>query len=573
MSSVGRGLGWGAGVVSVAFLALTALVIGGEMIPDFAWSWKLRSVTPPWQRGQTAILDHVNEHWEPGQHGLTEGGAVLPDEEPASDESPVRWAAGAEDGVFGHHFGRAEVEEVVEAEVQALRAVLAWPSRARIERLYGLLLEHPALSTVDPLLERIVEEARAGGLPEDRFRELALWLVGRAPDREPVKMAVAWLGLLGHSEDRPVFLLLGRHEEFTLFATVALLNLEGDSQRDLLELARNVDGWGRIHLVERFAGSTDPEIRRWLLRDGYRNSVMNEYTAYIAAATGGLLEELRQSEQDEELLVGAGEILSALISGEGGPAEGIGDYEDGPAATEHYLEFLRTGEGRELAHVLAVETIRRFIEAGNEVGAGSGKPGWPTGLRESLRKRCEEILAQPRWRELVQERLMQVEPETHWQTSQAAEILGIDAWSAHLDLIASGSMNFTAWYGAAATDDAGRMERLTELAKTVLDVEELGSGPGESLGYGPYHARYMAHEQLVRQLARFPGLGWTWVEAGLRSPVIRIRHAAVQALEAWGREAWPQGTARKLDQAISREPRDDVRQALERVRGLGGETE
>jgi len=63
-------------------------------------------------------------------------------------------------------------------------------------------------------------------------------------------------------------------------------------------MAKHVTGWGRVHLVERLAKTEDAEIKEWLLREGFRNSVMYEYLAYIAATTGGLNDALHQLIQD-----------------------------------------------------------------------------------------------------------------------------------------------------------------------------------------------------------------------------------------------------------------------------------
>jgi hypothetical protein len=119
------------------------------------------------------------------------------------------------------------------------------------------------------------------------------------------------------------------------FCAVALSNLSNDPEPSLWRLARNVNGWGRIHVVERLAQTENPEIKNWLLREGYRNSVMYEYLAYTCAVAGGLLSALSEDTVDRELLTSTGEILAALIAG--GPAENIDDYEDGALAVEMFL--------------------------------------------------------------------------------------------------------------------------------------------------------------------------------------------------------------------------------------------
>lgn len=185
----------------------------------------------------------------------------------------------------------------------------------------------------------------------------ARWLITEARHREPVKLGIALLGL-GHSpEDREVLRILGRHEEFTLYVAVALANMTAHPDRELHELARSVDGWGRIHVVERLRGTDDPEISEWIFREGFRNGVMDEYLAYIAATTSDLVGHL-QGEPDDEVLDAACDIVTALLVG--GPAEDIDDYTDGARAARLLLGHLME-TGIRLRHFLVADDIGDFL--------------------------------------------------------------------------------------------------------------------------------------------------------------------------------------------------------------------
>src|SRR5262249_25877447 len=148
---------------------------------------------------------------------------------------------------------------------------------------------------------------------------------------------------------------LGRHDEFTLFCAVALANASEDYDDALWTLARNVNGWGRIHVVERLVQSESPAIKNWLLREGFRNSVMYEFLAGACARAGGLLAALSEDHVDRELLTSAGEIIQALISG--GPAEGIDDYEDARPVIETFLDHMQSS-AETIEDFLHVSTIR-----------------------------------------------------------------------------------------------------------------------------------------------------------------------------------------------------------------------
>ena len=63
------------------------------------------------------------------------------------------------------------------------------------------------------------------------------------------------------------------------------------------KLAKAVHGWGRIHAVNYLADLTiTPEIKDWMLREGFRNRVLNEYLAYSCATAGELKQALCRSD-------------------------------------------------------------------------------------------------------------------------------------------------------------------------------------------------------------------------------------------------------------------------------------
>ena len=236
------------------------------------------------------------------------------------------------DGVTTHHMGTGENEETVRKTVELVLAYSRQPTATNKAAVYQHVIAEHVVSIIDPVIEALVNES---GIGHDRLYELARSFVTEAPDREPVKFGIAILGLFRQPADQDLFQTLGRHDEFTLFCAVAIANSSEDHDEALWTLARNVTGWGRIHAVERLARTENPAIKDWLLREGFRNSIMYEYLAATCARAGGLLAALSEDHVDRELLTAAGEIIQALIVG--GPAEGIDDYEDARPVIESYL--------------------------------------------------------------------------------------------------------------------------------------------------------------------------------------------------------------------------------------------
>src|SRR5688572_17101377 len=315
--------------------------------------WDISRVSPPWG-DRPSIYAYVAAHIESGRT-FSSADERLPDETEAAEKVGFRWASGALDGAFGHH-GGGDTENGAEAIAAELQALTEKATNDRARRLYTLLSKCSTIDHVDALLPMITQSAK---LQPDRVRAVARWLATGAPDREPVKTALAILGVVSQGEDRDLLTILGRHEEFTLYSAFALQHSEPEPESLFWELAQHVTGWGRIQIIEKLASTSDERIKAWLLRSGYRNDIMDEYTALICARTGNLVDALRQQEADHSLLKGAGAIIAALIRG--GPADGIEAYADGAEATERYLRHLRS-RAEDLEDFNVVVTIERFLQ-------------------------------------------------------------------------------------------------------------------------------------------------------------------------------------------------------------------
>lgn len=514
-------------------------------------AWDLASVEPPWESG-TAIYAHIKAHVAPGARGLTEGGERLPDEK---DDGGIKWVAGGLDGAFGHHGGGGSEKTRAKTLFRNLEVVLEDAAPTRLKKLYQQLRDESVLDFVDPLMERIVQEQ---SLDASRLEELALWIAKNAPDREPVKFALALLGLFPDSDHSELLLALGRHEEFTLYAAVALTNTKGEAAEEaLFELAENVDGWGRIQVVERLADTRDERIKAWLLREGYKNSVMYEYLAYTCASSGNLRKALEAEAVDPELLAGAGDIIQALIAG--GPAEDMDDYADGAIVVDRYLHHLGA-EPRQIEQLIAVDCIEQFLKQETEWNAREER-GWTPELRNALISKVETVKRLPYWPEVIAAELASTDPIKFSLADQAARAIGIDTWQHHFDRLKAGSGD--SWYAVMQTDNPKRIDEVLQLAESTIPLDKIATGPAEEMGLGLEWADHSHLDFVLQDLRRFPGKGWPLIRTGARSPVVRNRHMALRALSSWGKDRWPTEARALLQSALQEEPDEDVRSEIE----------
>jgi hypothetical protein len=523
--------------------------------PASPWSWTLDGLMPPWG-SRPSIYQHVCAHLRPGEPGLAPGGDELPDQELMEEGQQIHWAPGALDGVFGHHTV-GEPEETAQEVLEALRAFTRKASADRALALYDLLADSNAIEYVDHLLSAVIGDER---LPQDRLREVARWIALGAADREAVKIAIALLGALRDSRDHDLLLTLGRHEEFTLYTAVALGNSGDQPARILWDLARNVRGWGRIQIVERLGEARDPEIADWLLREGYRNCILYEYTALTCATAGRLGDALQHPDPDDEILSGAAELLATLIRGREGPAEGIGEYLEGAFAADLYLAHLRRRPRLGLEHFLAAHAIRRFVDE-EEGEAQEPELEWQE-FRDSIVENADAVLARPEWPEIVQSGLASREPRVFHRAAAAARVLGLDVWDLYFERLQRGE---DVWYFAMQTDDPSRIDRVVALAEERLPLDRIATGPAEELGVGPEYRDHSALDFVLQDLQRFPGHGWPLLRAALQSPVVSNRNQAASVLAVWGRAAWPPDAEFFLRSALAHEPNEETREVLSKV--------
>jgi hypothetical protein len=510
----------------------------------------------PFPRDRASILSLIRAGVAERGNASVELRVELPAAEEEENQGPerIRFVAGALDALVGGPDSSTK-QTKARTLVAAMTKMLRQPSTGAFEALWRVLRDGKTNSIVDETLNRLASEAAQR---REALAALSRRLINEAPDVETVKMGVAILGISGAPDDASLILEIGQSDEFTLYSAVALANLLPDCEAELWRLAKSVHGWGRIAAVERLANTRNEQIKAWMLRDGFRNSIMYEYLAYIAATAGQMLQTLSAPEIDDELLLASAEILSALIMG--GPAEQIENYRDGPAACVAFLGHALTRESPPLSIVSAVADIKRLGE-GERIEGLKALPGWSPQVFLDIRTCTAAFLQKPGVRAAIEAGLRSDEPwGPHFVAARLAPAFGIDPWPFHLDR--QRRRIGDNWWHLMQTEDANRVDEVIALARGQLDLALVGSGPSSALGLGPGFRDDSAVDFIVQDLRRFPGHGADFIEVGLNGRSIRLRHMAINALRDWGREHWPEGMDSAVKAALLREPEQDVRDRM-----------
>ncbi|WP_240420470.1 limonene hydroxylase [Paenibacillus periandrae] len=487
----------------------------------------------------------------------------LPDDEEFWSGSKIRWVAGGMDGAFGHHAGPAKMTDEAREMVHLLAKQSRKPKNSTRKALYAKLVKTDMGGMIDSILDEVRKQP--GIHPGSLFLE-AKWLAENAAHRNVVKFGIAMLGLFQNEQVKELLLTLGRHEEFTLYAAVAIHNGMEDSNQVLFELAQRVHGWGKIHIVERLEPASQ-EIKDWLLRQGCHNSVMNEYLACICARNGGLQEALSADRVDSALFDAATDIIEALLNG--GPAEDIDDYEHAPQVLSDYVRLTQE-IGATAKHLSAIFSIYDFLAQVEDKWAVRMSAGWSEQLRTDISDACQSIIADTKWAGIVMEAVGSGDSSDRYYGVACAEKLGMDIWDTLFDQLAENPLQDFHFIQLMKSNDPNRIRKFVQFATEHLPLQQIASGPGNEMGFGKEYAAHRNLGAIFQSLDRFEGIGTELIFTGLNSPVISNRNMAIKALEGWNFASWGERLVEAVTHLSEVEPEDSVKERLHKLREAKG---
>ncbi|MDH5181295.1 MAG: hypothetical protein OEZ39_06635 [Gammaproteobacteria bacterium] len=510
----------------------------------------------PWDKGP-AIYTHITLHIDPETGMLREEGSELPDAAGLDSEKGLRWAPGALDGVFGHHQSGEGDHDHAATIAGLVKAIAEESDKDALSELYQALQQDEIISSIDAVIDEIIKLE----VPiEPELNKQMVFLARRAADRGPVKFAIALLGLMGKPENLEIIKTLGLHEEFTLYSAVAITNLLDDPEIELLDLAQRVDGWGRIHIVERLVETNKKKIKDWIFNEGFRNSIMDEYLVYIAATTGELNKRLKVNFVDDETLNSAIDILEGLFAG--GPAEDIYSYEEAAEAITSLLRHIRARVSHPLLGFLLIgDSILTYL---NSLDPDTMQEyGWSEQLVDEAGHACHEIIAWPSWEALINTGLESDEPVTFYKANRAAGVKQIDTWDIHWRRVEAKPDDSSRWFQLVQLAVPENISKIIELAEAQLPLQKIAGGAANEIGLGPEYKWHICLDFVLQGLENCPGEGWELIKTGLHSPVTRNRHIAVKALEDWDSRHFTGDIIAVIKTVSECEVDEDVREKLE----------
>lgn len=426
-------------------------------------------------------------------------------------------------------------------------------------RIYLFSTTYRTLGYIDDFLELFLKcEAKN----KDKIQPIAFITAGqflhKATHREPVKLALAILGVSYlNDEELSLYSLFGLADEFANYVAVALKRNE---RNDIIcQLIKKVKGWGRIQYLN-FLEIKDEQTREWLLFEGYKCDINDNYTAPLCMQKGDLLGFIKERGFDDALYDATAAMFDALMGSGSGPHK-ITEYED---YDETFSLFFAHSKGVQMNAqrfriLLSLNTHLEIYSEDDENDEESAE----NEERDFAKKYAEQFLA------LVRE--IAFERDIDWQGLVLSDIfdynhrkiaakLGIDIWR-EFYTHALKNKDFDEWYELSKTRDIHRYKELCELVKSRFDLEAMKTEPKDELGMHSKFNAYRDLEMVVQGLRDFDEIfGVELVETLLQSPVTRSRNMALNTIESWEKNFHliPQSLLKIIIKNAPKEPNESI---------------
>lgn len=418
-------------------------------------------------------------------------------------EHELCFADGAMDGIAIYHMmGHSEVSAESMSKLETLLHNISDGNFALgLEILCKFAKESSALNTINELEGFIYDNT--DWINPNHLHQFAIdCMMGN--DRELIKFGMEMIEVFTEPDEKikEIIRTLGLSDEFTIFA---IFNMQhwSNANSEIFHLAKNVHGWGRIHAVK-YLEPTSKEIKDWLLKEGIKNNVMDSYSALEVYKKANIRELLNRELTDEEFH-SITSIISALLSE--GPVQGISAVEDADAML---LDFLNQTKQHEL-YLDLCNTIYHILY--NEYS-------------DSVITLCKNILHSDKAEKVIIDSLHK------GQGVDLAKYLNMDyAEPLYQHMIE----NFeNGWHNCRyLLKNSDYREKVLNLFKTKLPMEEMVSDPKDNRGLGKGYENYTKLLYVIQELKPYPLCGIDFVMLGLKSPVINNRNMALQVLNSW----------------------------------------
>ena len=401
----------------------------------------------------------------------------------------------------------------------------------KLVKLLGEQLQNPSEKTRKAIYEKVIYDhiTTYGGdfiravkekdWEDEKIQEEAKWFLENAAHREVVKFALVLLGTTKCDEYKELIRNIGRHEEFTGYAILALKKGTYQWNESVFELATSLNGWGKIAAVS-ILNPTSKEIKEWLITSGCENNVANEALAYTCAVKGDLDVALEEEVISEQLFNGVTKIISSLLSKQA--TETMDDY---AYAQEVMMEYLRHAKTMLTSqeHFNTIIEIDNYINEDDDVWETRYNGEWRPHLREAVKKELAYFKNEKQWLEKAQKDL---ETTVSSDALATLKFFDIDITDIVFEKLKDDSSNIVLITEVIKMDDQLAMNKLCSI---VLDTYDFDSLTMEQL---------IAFQVILDYLDDYEGSGKKLVYHALNYDLEGVQEKGLYVLNVWNPSVW-----------------------------------
>lgn len=457
----------------------------------------------PWEHKEK-IVSYIQQQVQ--EHGRIDDD-YLPDEDYLYAEGQLRFAAGFSDQLADDiptPFFAKKLVKLFEEQINN-------PTTKTRKATYESIISDIIASYGNEFIARF-EEAQ---LDEALVQKEALWLLEHAAHREVVKFAIIALGCTNCEKYKDLLLTIGMHEEFTSYVLFALKDGSAQANEEIWQLAKSLQGWGKIAAVEQLEARTE-EIKYWLLTKGCKNAIMNEYLASTCATKGDLDIALYEETISKDLYDGAGIIIEALLNEES-PHEGIDDYPYASAVLSRFVTHAHT-HCKELKDFIPITKISRFLDQEEEVWEERFHNQWKRHEYDSIKETIQPLINDSKWSREAAEALQQ---GFDYKAFEVADFYGLDVVSDLFKLLEKSPLDSELYLAIMHTNKLQYITNLCRFAQENFSLSNLSDDEQVCL------------QVIIQDLHKFEGVGLPLIEAALESNNEGLQYHALVALDAW----------------------------------------